>query len=293
LNFVSSPLVTGHILDTIVASKRAEIARLPARTVDAEMLRATIARRGGLRDFYAALARPRRGDTAVIAEVKQASPSAGIIRADFDPVRIASAYDRAGASCLSVLTDEPFFRGSLEHLRAVRSATNLPLLRKDFLLDERQILEAVEAGADAILLIVAILTDDDLDHLHALAMAAGLTALVEVHDELELERALRCGARVVGINNRNLKTFEIDLGTTERLGALLASSDVEAGIVLVAESGIHSRGDVSRVRRAGARAVLVGESLMRAGDIDRKMNELTGDLRAISEKPVASRIGGE
>lgn len=268
-----------NILDTIVVQKRVEVARLPAGAIHAHQLREAIQRRdGGMRDFYGALANPRAGDVGLIAEVKKASPSLGIICPDFDPVRIARAYEAAGASCLSVLTDEKFFQGSLEFLRAIRSAVGLPLLRKDFIIDERQILEAIEWGADAILLIVAILSDDQLRHFHALADAAGLTALVEVHDADELERALRCGARLVGVNNRDLKTFRVDLATTETLAARLFSEAPAASgrYLLVAESGIHTRADVERVRRCGSRAILVGESLMRTGDIGAKARELLG-----------------
>lgn len=267
-----------NILDTIVEQKRVEVARLPVGPVAARPLREAIARRGGIRDFFGALDRPRSGDVGLIAEVKKASPSAGVICPDFDPVRIAREYEAAGASCLSVLTDEKFFQGSLDYLKAIRGAVGLPLLRKDFIIDERQILEAVEWGADAILLIVAILTDDQLSHFHALADAAGLTALVEVHDEQELERALRCGARLVGVNNRNLKTFKVDLATTERLAAQLFRAESTPGTarLLVAESGIHTRADVERLKRCGSRAILVGESLMRTGDIGAKARELIG-----------------
>ena len=158
---------------------------------------------------------------ALIAEVKKASPSAGVICKDFDPVRIAKEYEAAGASCLSVLTDEKFFQGSLDYLRQIRAAVKLPLLRKDFIIDERQILEAIEWGADAILLIVAILDDARLKRFHSLATEAGLAALVEVHDETELDRALAAGASLIGVNNRDLKTFKVDLATTERLAARL------------------------------------------------------------------------
>src|SRR6202007_3030382 len=182
-------------------------------------LRDATLERGERRDFMAALRAATRNTqhatrVALIAEVKKASPSAGIICQDFDPVRIAKEYEAAGASCLSVLTDEKFFQGSLDHLKQIRQAVKLPLLRKDFIIDERQILEAIEWGADAILLIVAILDDAQLKHFHTLAVEAGLTALVEVHDEEELERALAAGAKVVGVNNRNLKTFQVDLATT-------------------------------------------------------------------------------
>ncbi len=269
------------ILDTIVIQKRAEVARLLAGPVAAFQLREAIHRRGdGVRDFYGALARPRRGDIGLIAEVKKASPSLGVICPDFDPIRIAQEYEAAGASCLSVLTDEPFFQGSLAYLKAIRAAVGLPLLRKDFIIDERQILEAVEWGADAILLIVAILDDVQLSHFHALAEASGLTALVEVHDEAELERALRCGARLIGVNNRDLRTFKVDLATTERLAVCLSgwvATPDRSGPpdqLLVAESGIHSRADVERLQRCGARAILVGESLMRSGHIRAKAGEL-------------------
>jgi len=270
--------MTTNILDTIVAQKRIEVAGLSPGSVSARQLREAVEARGdGVRDFAGALRNPRRGDVGLIAEVKKASPSLGVICADFDPVRIARAYEDAGASCLSVLTDEPFFQGSLAFLKAIRAAVGLPLLRKDFIIDERQILEAIAWGADAILLIVAILSDDQLAHFHALADAAGLAALVEVHDEAELERALRCGARLVGVNNRDLRTFRVDLGTTERLAARLWSvSETPDQILLVAESGIHSRADVLRLKACGARAILVGESLMKSGAVAPKAAELLG-----------------
>jgi indole-3-glycerol phosphate synthase len=265
------------ILDTIVARKREEVALLPAGPIAAQQLREAIRRRGtGVRDFASALAHPRRGDIGLIAEVKKASPSLGVICPDFDPVRIARQYEAAGAACLSVLTDERFFQGSLEYLRAIRAAVGLPLLRKDFIIDERQILEAIEWGADAILLIVSILSDDQLAHFHSLADAAGLAALVEVHDAEELDRALRCGARLVGVNNRDLKTFRVDLGTTESLARRLFAASDAVPRFLVGESGIHARADVVRLRSAGCRAILVGESLMKSGDIAAKVSELIG-----------------
>ena len=251
-----------NILDTIVAQKRIEAARLPAGRVTAAGLKAALEKRGGRRDFFAALQHPGRGAMALIAEVKKASPSAGVICPDFDPVRIAREYEAAGADCLSVLTDEKFFQGSLDHLRRIRAAVKLPLLRKDFILDGRQILEAVEAGADAILLIARILTAGELEELHGLARAAGLAALVEVHDGAEMDRALALGANLIGVNNRNLDTFTVDLGLTGRLAARMPASGRE-GRVLVAESGIHHRADVERLGRAGAGAILVGESLMK------------------------------
>src|SRR6266566_8870891 len=179
-----------NILDTIVKQKKREIARLSKRTLSAADLTVALQRRGDARDFIGALRKPRAGPVGLIAEVKKASPSAGVICPDFNPVQIANEYEAAGASCLSVLTDERFFQGSLDYLREIRTAVKLPLLRKDFIIDERQILEAIEWGADAILLIVAILTDEQLAKFHSLATEAGLAVLVEVHEESELERAL-------------------------------------------------------------------------------------------------------
>jgi indole-3-glycerol phosphate synthase len=276
------------ILDTIVEEKKREVAGLPARFIAAGDLRDALLERAEPRDFLAALRKPRHGDIALIAEVKKASPSAGVICQDFDPVRIAKEYEAAGASCLSVLTDEKFFQGSLEYLRQIRAAVKLPLLRKDFIIDERQILEAIEWGADAILLIVAILDDVRLKRFHAMAAEAGLAALVEVHDEAELARAMKVGASLIGVNNRNLKDFKVDLATTERLAAKLNCrtgfqpvSELKNGdrqdacpTLLVAESGIHTRADVERLKKCGAKAILVGESLMRGGDIQTKVRGL-------------------
>lgn len=267
------------ILDTIVAQKRVELARLPARPVTGQGLEAAVAQRGGVRDFAHALRHPPVPGPALIAEVKKASPSAGVIRPDFDPVRIARDYETAGATCLSVLTDERFFQGSLEFLREIRRNVRLPILRKDFLIDERQISEAVEWGADAILLIVSILTDDQLLCFQRLAHAAGLAVLVEVHDVAELDRALASGARLVGVNNRDLKTFRVDLTTTEQLAGRLAATAASRPTgepLLVAESGIHTHTDVQRLTRAGASAILVGESLMRQPDLIEATRELLG-----------------
>ncbi|MFN3408211.1 MAG: indole-3-glycerol phosphate synthase TrpC [Limisphaerales bacterium] len=268
-----------NILDTIVEQKRREVATLPDRRLAVGDIRDALLERGERREFLAALRQPRRGDVALIAEVKKASPSAGVICKDFDPVRIAIEYEMAGASCLSVLTDERFFQGDLEYLRDIRAAVKLPLLRKDFIIDERQILEAVEWGADAILLIAAILDDERLRHFHTLATEAGLAALVEVHDEEELDRALAIGAPLIGVNNRDLKTFKVSLDTTERLATRLWGGDqAPAGALLVSESGIHTRADVQRVARSGAAAVLVGESLLRLGipKIAGQVEELLG-----------------
>lgn len=266
-----------NILDTIVEQKKLEVARLPERLIAAGDLRDAMLEHGERRDFLAALRRPRAGDVALIAEVKKASPSKGVICENFDPVRIAREYEAAGASCLSVLTDEKFFQGSLDYLRQIREAVSLPLLRKDFIIDERQILEAIEWGADAILLIVAILDDARLKRFHELAREAGLAALVEVHNEAELDRALAIGAELIGVNNRDLKTFQVDLGTTERLAAKLSrapNAGSQPPCLLVAESGIHTRSDVERLAKCGAGAILVGESLMRGGGIPDKVRAL-------------------
>lgn len=274
-----------NILDEIVEQKKLEVRKLPERLIAAGDLRDAMLEHGERRDFVAALrnaSRPPNNASRIglIAEVKKASPSAGVICPNFDPVRIAKEYEAAGANCLSVLTDEKFFQGSLEYLRDIRAAVRLPLLRKDFIIDERQILEAIEWGADAILLIVAILTDEQLAKFHSLAVEAGLAALVEVHDEEELERALKISPSLVGVNNRNLKTFKVDLGTTERLAARMEDGGWKtAGTpspLLVAESGIHTRVDVERVRKCGAGAILVGESLVKHGDIGAKVRELMG-----------------
>lgn len=263
-----------NILDEIVAQKKIEIARLPQRSVSVVDLKAAIQARGGVRDFEKALRQAHRGKVGLIAEVKKASPSAGIICKDFDPERIASQYEAAGADCLSVLTDEKYFHGSLKYLQQISRKVKLPLLRKDFIIDERQILEAIEWGADAILLIVAILSDAQLKHFHSLATEAGLTALVEVHDEAELKRALTVGAKVIGVNNRDLKTFKVDLATTERLAAQLRAAPGGKEKLLVAESGIRAFADVERLAQYSAQAILVGESLMKHGDIGAKVKEL-------------------
>ena len=267
-----------NILDTIVEQKQREVAELPARIIAAGDIRDAMLEHDERRDFLTALRNPCRGSIALIAEVKKASPSAGIICKDFDPVRIAIEYEQAGATCLSVLTDEKFFQGDLEYLRDIRAAVKLPLLRKDFIIDERQILEAAEWGADAILLIVSILDDARLKKFHDLATEAGLTVLVEVHDEVELARAQAVGAPLIGVNNRNLKSFNVDLANTEHIAAKLKATGKIGATLLVAESGIHTRNDVDRLARCGAGAILVGESLVRQGidNICAKVDELLG-----------------
>lgn len=265
------------ILDTIVEEKKREVDKLGALRASSGDLAQALLARGDDREFVGALLHPRKGKLALIAEVKKASPSAGVICPNFDPIRIAKEYEAAGASCLSVLTDEKFFQGALRYLKEIREAVRLPLLRKDFIIDARQIREAIDWGADAILLIVAILNDAQLRAFHGLATGVGLAALVEVHDEAELERALAIGARLVGVNNRDLKTFQVDLATTERLAERLRALPEAKRPILVAESGIHTRGDVARLGKAGARALLVGESLIKNGNIGTKVAELLGE----------------
>ena len=253
------------ILDDIVARKRDEIASATESVADLER---QVAGRPPCRGFAAAL---RRGEVAVIAEVKKASPSAGVIRPDFDPVAVATTYERHGAACLSVLTDVNFFQGSRADLRAVRAAVSLPILRKDFVLDRRQLLEARADGADAALLIAEILPGDRLATLHREAVELGLDVLVELHDADQLPRVLASGATLVGINNRDLRTFRTRLDHTLEL-----MPRVPAGVTVVSESGIRTRDDLTRLAAAGVSAVLVGESLMRAADIGAALDALRG-----------------
>jgi indole-3-glycerol phosphate synthase len=257
------------ILDKIVATKRDEIARARAARPESA-LREGLAAASPPRDFFAALCGgpPAR----LIAEVKKASPSAGVIRADFDPVAIAQTYRRHGASCLSVLTDEPYFQGSLEYLRRIRAAVDLPVLRKDFIIDPYQVLEARAAGADAVLLIAECLPGGLLGELHDAIVALGMTPLVELYEPENLPRVLEAGARLVGVNNRDLKTFQTDLEHTIRLRPRIPGDRVVVG-----ESGIRTRADVERLQAAGVGAILVGESLMRQPDIGAAVDALLGN----------------
>ncbi|MGA2138586.1 MAG: indole-3-glycerol phosphate synthase TrpC [Verrucomicrobiia bacterium] len=259
-----------NILDKIVAEKKLEVAKLRSQ---AGKLRRAAAARKDFRDFAGAL--HRDDGVAVIAEVKKASPSASVIQKDFDAIRIARDCDAAGASALSVLTDEKFFQGRVDYLQLIRDAVKLPLLRKDFIINELQIHESVARGADAILLIVGILDDAQLKGFREFAAQMRLAVLVEVHDEAELDRALTSGAEIIGVNNRDLRDFTVSLATTEKLAAKLKRG-MCGKYTLVAESGIHTRADVERVARVGTSAILVGESLMRSGDIGAKVRELIG-----------------
>ncbi len=249
------------ILQRIVAVKHEEVAVQRVQRSLASW-RAAAESLGGLRGFEAALrARVQAGSAAVIAEIKKASPSKGVLREHFVPSDIAASYAAAGAACLSVLTDERFFQGSAAYLQQARAACTLPALRKDFMVDEYQVVQARALGADCILLIAACLDDRQMADLEACAMALGMDVLVEVHDAAELDRALLLKTRLLGINNRNLKTFEVSLDTTL---ALLAQ--VPADRLLVTESGILARADVQRMRSAGVHSFLVGEAFMRAAD---------------------------
>jgi indole-3-glycerol phosphate synthase len=256
------------LLDKIVASKRREI-EAARQSVSAGELEARLGNAPAVRDFRAALERP--GNVQIIAEVKKASPSAGVLRADFDPTAIARTYEKHGAACISVLTDVPHFQGSLENLSAIRAAVQTPLLRKDFILDRYQLLEARLAGADAVLLIAEILDDEKLNELLKEAGGLGLQCLVELYDAENLSRVVDSGARLIGINNRNLRTFVTRLEHTLELAARVPSH-----CCLVSESGIRDRKDILRLAEAGVRAVLIGETFMRAPDIGKKLDELLG-----------------
>ncbi|MCY2931196.1 MAG: indole-3-glycerol phosphate synthase TrpC [Planctomycetota bacterium] len=273
------------ILDTILETKRKEVAALRAGA-GLESLKAQAAAGASVRNFFQAVTKPPRRGMNLIAEVKRASPSAGVIRPDFDPVAIARRYEQAGADALSVLTDETYFHGSLDYLRAVRQAVNLPILRKDFIIDESQVYQARAAGADAILLIAAALPAGTLLDLLILATELRMTTLIEVHsvEELMAVRSVvgfpHAAYSLLGINNRDLSTFEVSLETTLRLSGLAGE-----GVPIVSESGIRTRADVARLAGAGVKAILVGETLMRHDDVGEGIEALLGPLDGPGRQP--------
>ncbi len=258
------------VLDEIIANKKEELAATKRQTSLADV-KARAADAAAVRGFGMALSAGK--GIGLIAEVKKASPSKGVIRADFDPVQIARTYEESGASCISVLTEQKFFQGRLDYLAAIRSSAGLPLLRKDFIIDEYQIFEARAAGADAILLIAACLEKQQVEDFIGIARHIGLDALVESHTYKELDRSLLAGAAIVGINNRNLSTFTVSLRTTLDL-----LKDIPDDRIVVSESGIKTREDVMILEKAGVDAILVGESLMREKDVKKKVKELLGTI---------------
>ncbi|MBD2564131.1 MULTISPECIES: indole-3-glycerol phosphate synthase TrpC [Nostoc] len=262
-----------HILEDIVLHKRQEVAQMQ-QEMPLSSLRQRLNAAPTVRNFLTAL-QENSNQPSLIAEVKKASPSRGIIRADFDPVAIAQAYERGGAACLSVLTDHKFFQGSFDNLRAVRQQVALPLLCKEFIIDPYQIYLARTAGADAVLLIAAILSDQELQDFLRVIHDLGMTALVEVHTLAELDRVLKLeDLHLVGINNRNLEDFTLDLGTTQQLLAERQQQLQSLDITVVSESGLYTPADLSLVAEAGARAVLVGESLVKQSDIEQAVRSL-------------------
>ncbi|MBU2535869.1 MAG: indole-3-glycerol phosphate synthase TrpC [Chloroflexota bacterium] len=253
------------MLDKIVADKKEELEQ-HKKAVPVSELESRIAQCAGTLDFAAAL---KKGSVSIIAEVKRASPSRGVLCHDFNPVALAKTYADNGAAAISVLTESKYFQGNLDHLAEIREDIKIPLLRKDFIFDPYQVYESCAFGADALLLIVAILEQEQLDELLALSHELGLSCLVEVHNESEVDSALRSGARIIGINNRDLKTFQVDIGTTQRLRPLIPEDRV-----VVSESGISSRQDIDYLKSWGIDAALVGEALLTSNDIAVKLREL-------------------
>ncbi|MNI29219.1 Indole-3-glycerol phosphate synthase [compost metagenome] len=260
-------------LDRIVETKKREVEELAA-VFSLQEAERKIAELDPTRGFHDALAKGRKRNLGLIAEVKKASPSKGLIRPDFHPVELARKYEAAGTDCMSVLTDRDYFQGSAEYLTEIRRHVNAPLLRKDFIIDERQIYEARLIGADAVLLIAAILNDEQLQRFMSVASSIGLDSLLEVHDIHEMERALNLGtAKLIGINNRNLHTFETSLQTTETLAAM-----VPEDVTLISESGIRTREDIEYLSKVGANGVLIGETFMRQEEVDLAVLDLLGPV---------------
>ena len=258
------------VLDKIVSRTRQHVEAAKSHLEESQ-LRDRLDDAPPIRSFFDALADDQDA-VSLIAEIKKASPSQGLIRADFDPVGIARIYEAAGASCISVLTDEPYFQGSLDYLRQVRQAVDIPLLRKDFVIDSYQVLEARAAGADAVLLIAECLDDCHLRKLHNEIVALGMTPLVEFYEPENLPRVLEAGATLVGVNNRNLKTMEVDIEHTIRM-----RGEIPSDCLVVGESGIETRDDVARLRSAGVDAMLVGTSLMKQSDLSAAVTSLIRD----------------
>ena len=254
------------ILAEIVQHKKQEVADLHARAAVLEQ--EAHGRKTHMRPFAQAL---RASQPAIIAEIKKASPSKGVLQPNFHPAFLAHAYEQGGAACLSVLTDKKYFQGSLHDLEAARAAVTIPVLRKDFIIDRVQIFEAAAYGADAILLIAAVLDVSELQSFRELASSFGMASLVEVHDQEELQKAVHSGAEIIGVNNRNLETFEVSLDTSLRLSYLMPASAIR-----VSESGIHTRADIELLRGAGFEAFLIGESLMRSRNVTVSLKELLG-----------------
>lgn len=258
------------ILDEIVAKRKEQLARELQRTDRETMRKLALQTEREVYSFPDAL---KSGRLSIIAEVKKASPSKSVICADFHPVEQAAAYERAGADAISCLTEEHYFQGSSDYFRAIREAVSIPMLRKDFIIDTYQIDEARVMGADAILLIAAILDAPTMRHFYEYATELGLHCLFEAHNEAEMEQVLACGVKICGINNRNLKNFVVDLKTTERLAAMVPND-----CILVSESGMQTHEDLAAVRKYGADAVLIGETLMRSGNIAVAMQQLRENL---------------
>ncbi len=256
------------ILEKIYRHKLCEVAECKKR-IPIEVLKRDVQKRQGTKSFGRAL--KSDANISIIAEIKKASPSLGVIRNDFNPIEIARFYETGGAAAISVLTDEKFFQGSLSYLRDVKKSVSLPVLRKDFIIDPYQIYEASSAGADAILLIAALLSRDEIQRFLELAEELGMDCLVEVHSEMELQKVLQTSASIVGINNRDLTTFKVDLATTHRLMPMIPN-----GKIVVSESGIKSRADVTKLISISVNAILVGEILMKSDDIPTKLRELLG-----------------